>query len=64
MTYKRLGYLAGGCFLGLLSVAGMTDNGRIDLLTGAALMLGLLAIGVASARAGMLLCAYEHRKRR
>lgn len=63
MTYKRFGYLAGGCFLGLLSATGMTENGRLDLLTGMLLMLGLLAIGTASGRAGLLLYAAECRKK-
>lgn len=63
MTYKRFGYLAGGCFLGLLSATGMTENGRLDLLPGMLLMLALLAIGTVSGRAGLLLYAAECRKK-
>lgn len=62
MTYKRFGYLAGGCFLGLLSATGMTENGRLDLLPGMLLMLALLALGTVSGRAGLRLHAAECRK--
>lgn len=62
MTYKRFGYLAGGCFLGLLSATGMTENGQLDLLPGMLLMLALLAIGMVSGRAGLRLHAAECRK--
>lgn len=64
MTYKRFGYLAGGCFLGLLSATGMTENGRLDLLTGMLLMLALLAIGTMSGRAGLLLYAANRKQHR
>lgn len=60
---KHCGWLAGMCFFGILVSAGMTENGRIDLFSGAAIMLALLAVGMVSARASMLLCAYEHRQR-
>lgn len=60
MTYKRYGWLAGMSFLGTLISGGMTENGRIDLFSGAAIM---LAVGMVSARASMLLAAYEHRQR-
>ena len=63
MTYKRCGWLAGMCFLGVLISGGMTENGRIDLFSGAAIMLALLAVGMVSARASMLLAAYEQQKR-
>lgn len=63
MTYKHCGWLAGMCFLGVLFSGGMTENGRIDLFSGAAIMFALLAIGMVAARASMLLCAYEQRKR-
>ena len=63
MTYKRCGWLAGRCFLGMLISGGMTENGRIDLFSGAAIMLALLAVGMVSARASMLLAAYEQQKR-
>ena len=63
MTYKRYGWLAGMCFFGILVSAGMTENGRIDLFSGAAIMLALLAVGFVAARASMLLAAYEHRQR-
>lgn len=63
MTYKRCGWLAGMCFFGILVAAGMTENGRIDLFSGAAIMLALLAVGMVSARASMLLAAYEQQKR-
>lgn len=63
MTYKRYGWLAGFCFLGMLISGGMTENGRIDLFSGAAIMLALLAVGMVSARASMLLAAYEQQKR-
>jgi hypothetical protein len=33
------------------------------LFSGAAIMLALLAVGMVSARASMLLAAYEHRQR-
>lgn len=62
MTYKRYGWLAGMCFFGTLVAGGMTENGRIDLFSGMAIMLALLAIGMVSARASMLLAAYAHRK--
>lgn len=60
--YKRYGYLSGLCFLGVLISSGMTENGRIDLFSGAAIMLALLAVGMVAARTSMLLCAYEQRK--
>lgn len=63
MTYKRYGWLAGFCFFGMLISGGMTENGRIDLFSGAAIMLALLAVGMVSARASMLLAAYEQQKR-
>ena len=63
MTYKHCGWLAGMCFFGILVSAGMTENGRIDLFSGAAIMFALLAVGMVSARASMLLAAYEHRQR-
>lgn len=63
MTYKRCGWLAGMCFFGILVSAGMTENGRIDLFSGAAIMFALLAVGMVAARTSMLLCAYEHRQR-
>lgn len=63
MTYKHCGWLAGMCFLGVLFSGGMTENGRIDLFSGAAIMFALLAIGMVAARASMLLAAYEHRQR-
>lgn len=62
MTYKRCGWLSGMCFLGVLLSGGMTENGRIDLFSGAAIMLALLAVGFVAARASMLLCAYEQQK--
>lgn len=62
MTYKRYGWLAGVCFLGTLISGGMTENGRIDLFSGAAIMLALLAVGMVSARVSMLLAAYEQQK--
>lgn len=62
MTYKRCGWLAGMCFLGVLLSGGMTENGRIDLFSGAVIMLALLAVGFVAARASMLLCAYEQQK--
>lgn len=62
MTYKRCGWIAGMCFLGVLLSGGMTENGRIDLFSGAAIMLALLAVGFVAARASMLLCAYEQQK--
>lgn len=61
--YKRYGWLSGFCFLGMLISGGMTENGRIDLFSGAAIMLALLAVGMVSARASMLLAAYEQQKR-
>lgn len=60
--YKRYGWLAGFCFLGTLVSGGMTENGRIDLFSGAAIMLALLAVGMVAARTSMLLCAYEQQK--
>ena len=60
---KHCGWLAGMCFFGILVSAGMTESGRIDLFSGAAIMLALLAVGMVSARASMLLAAYEHRRR-
>lgn len=63
MTYKHCGWLAGMSFLGTLISGGMTENGRIDLFSGAAIMLALLAVGMVAARTSMLLCAYEHRRR-
>lgn len=60
--YKRYVWLSGFCFLGTLVSGGMTENGRIDLFSGAAIMLALLAVGMVSARASMLLCAYEQQK--
>lgn len=63
MTYKHWGGLTGCCILGLLSATGMTENGRLDLLPGMLLMLALLAIGMASGRAGLLLYAAECRKK-
>jgi hypothetical protein len=62
MTYKRCGWLAEMCFLGVLLSGGMTENGRIDLFSGAVIMLALLAVGFVAARASMLLCAYEQQK--
>lgn len=62
MTYKHYGWLAGMCFLGTLISGGMTENGRIDLFSGAAIMLALLAVGMVAARTSMLLCAYEQQK--
>ena len=44
MTYKRYGWLAGFCFFGMLISGGMTENGRIDLFSGAAIMLALLKV--------------------
>lgn len=61
--YKRYGWLSGFCFLGMLISGGMTENGRIDLFSGAAIMLALMAVGMVSARASMLLAAYEQQKR-
>ena len=61
--YKRYGWLAGMCFLGTLISGGMTENGRIDLFSGVAIMLALLAVGMVAARTSMLLCAYEQQKR-
>lgn len=63
MTYKHCGWLAGMCFFGILVSAGMTENGRIDLFSGAAIMLALLAVGFVAARASILLATYEHRQR-
>lgn len=63
MTYKRCGWLAGMCFLGTLISGGMAENGRIDLFSGSAIMLALLAVGMVAARASMLLAAYEQQKR-
>lgn len=60
--YKRYGWLSGFCFLGMLISGGMTENGRIDLFSGVAIMLALLAVGMVAARTSMLLCAYEQRK--
>lgn len=60
---KHCGWLAGMCFFGILVAAGMTENGRIDLFSGAAIMLALLAVGFVAARASVLLAAYEHRQR-
>lgn len=62
MTYKHCGWIAGMCFLGVLLSGGMTENGRIDLFSGAAIMLALLAVGFVAARASMLLCAYGQQK--
>lgn len=59
---KHCGWLAGFCFLGLLISGGMTENGRIDLFSGAAIMLALLAVGMVAARTSILLCAYEQQK--
>ena len=61
--YKRYGWLAGMCFLGTLISGGMTENGRIDLFSGAAIMLALLAGGMVSARASLLLAACGQQKR-
>lgn len=58
--YKRYGWLSGFCFLGTLVSGGMTENGRIDLFSGVAIM---LAVGMVAARTSMLLCAYEQQKR-
>lgn len=63
MTYKHCGWLTGCCILGLLSATGMTENGRLDLLTGMLLMLTLLAISTVSGRAGLLLYAAECHKK-
>ena len=63
MAYKHYGWLAGMCFLGTLISGGMTENGRIDLFSGAAIMLALLAVGMVSARATLLLAASEQHKR-
>lgn len=60
---KHCGWLAGMCFLGVLLSGGMTENGRIDLFSGAAIMLALLAVGFVAARASVFLAAYEHRQR-
>ena len=60
--YKRYGWLAGMCFLGTLISGGMTENGRIDLFSGVAIMLALLAVGMVAARTSMLLYAYEQQK--
>lgn len=60
--YKRYGWLSGLCFLGMLISGGMTENGRIDLFSGAAIMFAFLAIGMVAARTSMLLCAYEQRE--
>lgn len=60
--YKRYGWLSGMCFLGTLISGGMTENGRIDLFSGAAIMLALLAVGMVAARTSMLLAAYEQQK--
>lgn len=60
--YKRYGWLAGMCFLGTLISGGMTENGRIDLFSGVAIMLALLAVGMVAARTSMLLAAYEQQK--
>lgn len=62
MTYKRYGWLAGFCFFGMLLSGGMTENGRIDLFSGAAIMLALLTVGMVSARASLLLAACEQQK--
>lgn len=48
--YKHYGYLSGLCFLGVLISGGMTENGRIDLFSGAAIMLALLTVGMVSAK--------------
>lgn len=48
--YKRYGWLAGMSFIGMLISGGMTENGRIDLFSGAAIMLALLAVGMVSAK--------------
>lgn len=61
--YKRYGYLSGLCFLGVLISGGMTENGRIDLFYGAAIMLALLAVGMVAARESLLLAACEQQKR-
>lgn len=61
--YKRYGWLSGFCFLGTLVSGGMTENGRIDLFSGVAIMLALLAVGMVSARASLLLAACEQQKR-
>ena len=63
MTYKRYGWLAGFCFFGMLISGGMTENGRIDLFSGAAIMLALLAVGMVAARESLLLAACEQQKR-
>lgn len=63
MTYKRYGWLAGMCFLGTLISGGMTENGRIDLFSGAAIMLALLTVGMVAARESLLLAACEQQKR-
>lgn len=63
MTYKRYGWLAGMCFLGTLISGGMTENGRIDLFSGAAIMFALLAVGMVAARESLLLAACEQQKR-
>lgn len=63
MTYKRWGWLAGFCFLGMLSTAGFTENGQIDLFSGVAIMFALLAIGAASGKVGLQLYAYEQQRR-
>lgn len=49
--------------MGVLFSGGMTENGRIDLFSGAAIMFALMAVGMVAARASMLLAAYEHRQR-
>lgn len=61
--YKRYGYLSGLCFLGVLISGGMTENGRIDLFSGAAIMFVLLAVGMVAARESLLLAACEQQKR-
>ena len=63
MTYKHCGWLAGFCFLGMLASAGMTETGQIDLFSGMAIMLALLAIGAASGKVGLQLYAYEQQRR-
>ena len=64
MTYKLCGWLSGICFIGVMLSGGMTENGRIDLFSGAAIMLALLAVGFVAARASVMLAAYEHPRNR
>lgn len=64
MTYKHCGWLTGLCILGLLSATGMTESGQLDLWVGMLLVFGLLAIGMVSGRAGLLLYTAKCREQR